>query len=259
MTHKNVATVLTDDTDIITFGSKSMLKMIQLQFIDVLKELFNDFLEMKPDQSLCYSISDMMIIVNKKKYYTCVQNRVNINFKYDVQTIYEFGTSDVINFAVEYDRDSVFQYLKDKANDILRLNEKALIDVFTQDNFIEMCILFGSDYQQKICDMTVGEIFEAYILSDMCIEKCIEYIESKKNIKISIDYIETFNSIKEYYHKASVINPEDIDYNIYKINECELFKYLANYGFPYARVSSSIKLYKNDFNNILYELNKVKT
>jgi hypothetical protein len=250
MTYNDVSTVLTDDTDIMTFGSKSMLKMIQMQFVDTLKELFVEFLNTKPKSDEKYSIYEMMTIVNNRKYSDYIKNRVNIHVKYDLRTIYDFSSKETINFAVEYDKKNVFEYIKNKTNDILIKYHKPIIDEFTQDNFIELCILFGTDYQQKICNMSVNEIFEMYVLCDMNIEKCIEFIKIEKQFNVSEDYLDNFRDIKEYYHRASVIDPNTIDYNIYKPNECELYKYLMGYGFSYTQTTSIIKFYRDKYYNI---------
>lgn len=250
MTHKNVSTVLTDDTDIMTFGSESMLKMIQIHIVDTLRELFTDFLKVIPKSDEKYSIHEMMVIVNNRKYFDCIKNRVNIHIKYDSQTIRDFSSKDIINFAVEYDRKNVFEYIKNKTNDILTKHNRPLIDDFTQDNFIELCILFGTDYQQRICNMPTDEIFEMYILCDMNIEKCVEYVKTTKQIDVPQDYLEKFQYIKEYYHRASVIDPNDIDYNIYKPNEYELHKYLTCYGFSFTQTKSIIKSYKDKYQYI---------
>jgi 5'-3' exonuclease len=249
MTFKKVESVLTDDTDIMTFGSKSMLKMMQLQFVDTVRKLFNEFLATKPNVTEMYSISDMINVVDKN-YSLLIKNKINIEKKYCFDTIKEFSSYDSINFAIEYEKTNILEFLKSKANAILEKNGSKLIDNFTQSNFIDMCILFGSDYQQRICNATTEKIFNMYIMSGFDVVSCVKYVNANFPVKLEDDYLQVFKDIKEYYENATVIEPTTINYQIYRPDENMLFKYMREFKFPHSHIINVINSYKKSFTTL---------
>ena len=252
-----IKTVITDDTDALVFGSRSILRMLPMTMVDSMRKLFSDFIKTSPNPDYEYSIHD--ILERNKIYGNCItnygdiifklQNKLNINIKYSYKTIVKFSDMYAINFAIRYDIDDVLQFLKNRANNILIKNQKNIINEFTKTNFIDMCILFGTDYLPRIANMCVNDVFKHYVMSDFDIVKFVNTLENKH---IPSNYLTTVDDVREYYMNASVIDPNTIDMTIYKPQDNEIYNQLQNSGFSYSFISNNLKNYKYNFSYLVH-------
>lgn len=256
----NIKTVITDDTDALVFGSRSILRMLPMTMVDSIRMLFSNFVKSSPDPKCEYSISDILEknrntndttknMINCNDYVHKLQNKLNIDIKYKYETIVKFSDMSMINFAIRYDIGDVLLFLKARANTILSKNNKTTIDEFTRENFIDMCILFGTDYLPRIASICVNEVFKHYVLSDFDIVKFVDTLENKH---IPLNYLEAVNDVREYYMNASVIDPNTIDMTIYKPQESELYNQLQSSGFSYSFISNNLRNYKYNFSYLAH-------
>ena len=244
-----VKTVITDDTDALVFGSHSILRMLPIYMIDNLRELIANFLSKCPNVEKTYSVNDIINVCgNIEEYYKKFKGRLNMDIKYKYDIIVKFGDMNNINFALCYRIDDILNHLKEKANKILANHGMRSINSFTVKNFVDMCILFGTDYLPRISNMCVNAIFERFIMSEMDTTKFVEGFDC---IQSPDEYLENIEDVRDYYTNASVIEPSTIDMTIYKPSESDIYNQLIASGFSYSFVINNTKIYKNNFNNML--------
>lgn len=270
----NITTVITDDTDALVFGAKSILKMLPMKIVDALRIIFGEFVKyaqiniVRPEEQT-YSIVDITNIIhnniqivahsNLSNAIRNVRNRLNMNFKYEYKTIVKFSNTDQINFAIKYDITDVLMYLKELANKILSKNNKTCINDFSREKFIDMCILYGSDYLPRITELVVKsdvhekqlrniiDIFSHYVLSDCDINK---FINSMTDNAVKEDYANRVNDVREYYLNASVVDPITMDVTLYKPIDTLLYNQLRKANFSHSYVINNMFKYKNNFKQL---------
>ena len=72
-----------------------------------------------------------------------------------------------------------------------------------------MCVLFGTDYLQRLRHFTVNMIFDTFVISNCDL---LEYVKKiSENMKLPENYMESVYDVKYYYANASVIDPTTID------------------------------------------------
>jgi 5'-3' exonuclease len=236
---KIVSTVMTDDTDVLVFGATSILRMLPLTIVNTLRQLFKRFIETHPQTNRKYSISDILNVLHEDLIQCGLDKKICMSYQYNLETIVQFSDRTNINFAIKYDSKNVCEYLLTKANKILLENILCKIDKFTMNNFIDMCIIFGTDYSPRICDMYVEEIFRMFVLANLNVNKLVEELR-QKNILVCDDYLDKYTSVKEYYKNASVIDPRTVDLQLYKQNKEELYNFLRKNGFSQSYATNCI-------------------
>ena len=152
---------------------------------------------------------------------------------------------DILTFGAS----TIYRNLTSYKKDPLQIN---LFDILhkldlTYEQFVELCILFGCDYCDKIKDLSPDTIYK-YYYKNKNIEATLNML-SKNNL-ITSATSENYNLINFYQYKNYFINPPNIDCNNIKFNKCnikELEKLLVDkYG-----------LAKNKIQNKLYYLDKI--
>lgn len=250
----DIKTVITDDTDTLTFGSRAIVRMLPMKMINVLRELFWRFVHSKCTlRETCndlqdYSIEDIANILGDCDTLKQLQNRLDIKKKYSYDKIIKFSDRLNINFAIKYETNIVLEYLMEKANVIRRENNITETKILTHKNFMDMCILFGTDYLHRIPSMTADDIFRTFVIADFDIERFINLNKSKT---IPENYIKLIDDVKDYYTNASVIDPNTIDLSVYKPIDQDIYALLSTYGFTMSHINSSMKLYNSKFSNLL--------
>lgn len=235
-------TVITDDTDALVFGSRSVLRMLPMKTVEILRTSFRKFLDLKPDKTQQYCINDIFGAINNHEALIRMQRKVNTRIMYSYDTISRFCDGCIVNFAVKYDIPTVFEFLKENANKIRCENNMQPITEFTHKNFMEMCILFGTDYQPRILKMHVNEIFKLFVLSDFNINTVIDNT-------FPSNYIEIATNICDYYTNASVIDPTTIDVSLYRPMNEKLYNYLKLFGFSHSFTVNNMNAYNTNYNH----------
>jgi flap endonuclease-1 len=108
------------------------------------------------------------------------------------------------------------------------------------DQFIELCILFGCDYCDRIKDISAEDLYETYIkFKD--INKTLEYLKKNKYMVPEINNIDT---IKEYFKNPPVLN-NITNVNLYKADIEKLEDKLVNeYGLIKSKIINKIHFLK---------------
>jgi hypothetical protein len=238
---QNIDTVITDDTDTLVFGASSITRMLPITIVNILRQLFRRFVCFFPNPNINYSINDIINILNDKNTGEILCGKICMTNKYSFNVITQFSSYGMINFAVKYDLCDILLLLTQKSNNILQTYGLENIKNFTFDKFIDMCILFGTDYSQRICDMTISDIFKQFVLSNFNITKMIQQI-TNKNINIDNNYLLNHNDVKEYYKNASVFDPMTINIEKHIPNQIELYNFLLQLGFSHYYIINHIKL-----------------
>lgn len=121
-----------------------------------------------------------------------------------------------------------------KANQIRLNNNQSPIEEFTHHNFVDYCIMLGTDYtpnnsKSKISGANSTELFELFVLNDLDVEKTCEYVTSHQTgVKISGNFIQNWKQIKEKYLGTPVIHPSGINILMKKPHTEELISFLCD-------------------------------
>jgi hypothetical protein len=175
----------------------------------------------------------MLEIIHREDLITYLSGKMNINYKYSMNDIYKFCDRRNINFAIRYDRDDVFAFLTRKANEILMRNNLPLIGELSQEQFVELCTQFGTDYIKRKSSDTPESIFEYYVI------QMSKHNNNLSEIKVEIQ----LDDIKNYYANASVIDPNTIDMKIYCPQSNELYEFMKQFDFEDGYINHHINKY----------------
>lgn len=246
----NVQTVITDDTDALVFGAKSILRMLPITMVNTLRKLFNNYIETNPNKTQKICIRDIIKHLHEDVRSLDLDQKINLDIQYSFDEIKTFSDMNIINFAISYELNDVNTFLLERANYILDENNLQRIEKFTKDNFIDMCILFGTDYSQRVNDMNIDEIFKNFVLSGLNVETFLDSLGSGHKSR-NKNYIDQYNDVKEYYKNASVIDPRTVDISIKEPIDEELRSFLQSFGFSRYYTSSNLYKYKQNISTIL--------
>ena len=117
-----------------------------------------------------------------------------------------------------------------------------------QEQFIDFCILLGSDYCPGIPNLKPDEILE-YFKKNKNIKDTLELMK-KDNIKIPTDF--NYEETKEYFLNPTVSKVEESDIKIKKPDTEKLIKKLVNeYGFIKNLIKTKLMRLDEYYKNIL--------
>lgn len=136
--------------------------------------------------------------------------------------------------TLEVNKQSIFEKMFITANEILERNGKNPITTFTHENFIDYCIMLGTDYtpesqKAKISGISSSDLFTIYVLNDFNVPQTCEYISQNCiSAKISHNFVHNWTRIKEIYTKTPVIHPENVNVSMRKPRVDKLIEYLCD-------------------------------
>lgn len=259
-----VSVVLTDDTDALVFGAKAILKMLPMKMVNLLRDIFNEFIAtINISHTHKYSIIDILRHLNKTHLAGKISQEIDVYVEYDILTIRNFCDRSLVHFAVRITLDDVLKFLDTKSQQKIRnseLSNKPFRNM-THDDFINLCLLLGTDYSHRIYNASVEKIFEIFVDCDYDMPKIMETISMKAEYnktfdchekKDIIDISENFElhqrikTVRNYYEYASVIDPNRIDMTIYKPNYEIFQKFLEYIGMDHIFVTSIIRKYNRN-------------
>ncbi len=183
------------------------------------------------------------------------------------------GTKIFTNFSskdgkvIEIDRKEILKNLCLRANYILRTHNMPHIECFEHDNFVDFCILMGTDYKKikgtgcRISGINNEQLFEMFVLSGFSIETLIKNIKltCSESVHIPQNFIELWKEIKNIYLESEVINPEDINIYMTTPRENELIKFLCDeHEFDRQFVMNKLKILKKYKTKHNFNLNRCK-
>lgn len=166
------------------------------------------------------------------------------NFSRKSATINIIEQSDILNEMLKV------------INNILLMNNKDIIGRFTENNLIDLSILFGTDYNKSISYVkSIDDIIEIFALNDMNINKVAEYILQNKipDYEIPEDYAKEWAKVREYYTHVEVLEPREIDMAPKMASISEIKRYLSECNFRedvIIRLLTGLKTLRNLYDNI---------
>lgn len=243
--------IITDDTDALVFGANAILKMLNIKTINLLRNVFVTFLQQVNLTTGYYSISDILELLNWSHLKKRIQSELDINYKYPIQKIKDMSDMSTIRFALKISLQDVLEYLKHQANAIHCRKNSSQITEFTHGDFVNMCLLAGTDYSPRVCITSIEHIFQYFV---ECNFNAIEVLESKNTTTLSTDeFKHRINEVSEYYTNATVIDPNSIDMRVYKPHRTELMKLLTKYGIERLFAEQIVRKYEYSFNKLAYD------
>jgi flap endonuclease-1 len=129
--------------------------------------------------------------------------------------------------------------LKKINKSIIEVNLKdILLDIgLSHDQFIDLCIIMGSDYNEPIKGLSYDNIHILY-KEQQNMESFIQFIENENKIfiqnnkkpkyTIPIDFYDNWKNVKEYYTKAQIVDPRDMSIIWEKPNKQKLLDFLCH-------------------------------
>lgn len=136
--------------------------------------------------------------------------------------------------TLEVNKQSILEKMFINANKILEENGESAITAFTHENFIDYCIMLGTDYtpdshKTKISGVPSSELFRIYVLNNFDVAKTCDYIAKNcVGAKISHNFVHNWARIKAIYMGTPVIHPENVNVLMNKPRIEELVEYLCN-------------------------------
>lgn len=166
-----------------------------------------------------------------------------------------YGGTILKNFSlktgrtIELNPTNVLDFLLEEANKIRKDHCMDEFDKLSQDDFINFSILLGTDYCyiHRLERITPNQIFEAFILNDLNIEKTIDFLSKTSVIHISDDFMEYFEKIKNIYTKSKIISPDTIDINRKRSNIKGITDFLHEYDIYNEYINMKIHRNLSDF------------
>lgn len=100
----------------------------------------------------------------------------------------------------------------------------------THDQFIDMCIILGTDYCIGVKNMGAITAYNKFIEYDKSLEKFVDNISRNSKYIIPDNFLEKAKKIKDYYKNVNVLNPSDpaFDYEWKKPNVDGLTRFLID-------------------------------
>jgi len=165
----------------------------------------------------------------------------------------DFSLSDKTTH--ELNKQTIIDQMYIKAIEICDKHNLPHIENFTYLNFVDFCIMLGTDYtpdniKSKISGCSNVELFELFVLNNMCVETVCNYIETKQTkIKVSNGFVNNWRKIRKKYTEYPVIHPSTIDVFMKKPQLEKLIQFLCdknelNRDFVTHKVTGLIKDYK---------------
>lgn len=244
-----IGAIITDDTDALVFGASAILKMLSIKIVNILRDIFYNFCSKQVDTTIKYSIHDVLLILNMEKLEILLVHELDIHEKYSFAKIKQMSDKTTVQFALKIALNDVLECLKERSNIILRELNQSQITEFTKNDFINLCLVAGTDYSRRACTINIEQIFSLFVKCNFNVEKVLQ--NPQVATTLSVDELRTrMEVVYDYYMNASVIDPNSIDMRLYKPNRSELAKLLPKYGFNYGLVDRTVRLFESNFSKL---------
>lgn len=158
------------------------------------------------------------------------------------------------SMMLEYDLENVLTYLHNKANNILfSCNTNGYADVgqidrFTHENLIDLAIVLGTDYCNRISSLTTEQVFTYFVMAKCNIQQYEELILYKNMNElclphiIPMDYVARAGEIRYYYMNACVGDPSTLDLNMFPYDKKSAFAFLCGkFSFDRHYITKKLK------------------
>jgi flap endonuclease-1 len=163
-----------------------------------------------------------------------------------------FGGENIINnydkrtnTFLKFNLCDVKKNMQKKINNYRVYNNLENIDEFTDDNFLDITIIFGTDYNEPFeCTkyMEQEKVIEIFSICDMNIETFVNYCENKFGCPETVcqKFVERLSQVKTYYKTAYVIDPDQIKLEIKEPDKKRIFELLVDEYKFYAIVCENL-------------------
>lgn len=158
--------------------------------------------------------------------------------------------------VLSINRQSILSYCLMKSNEILEQHGLQKISVFTHSNFVDFCVMMGSDYKFsskkiQIIGISNSRIFECFVINNFDIAKTTKYIlENHNDVKISSNFCNGVLSIKNIYENAVVYDPKDINIQMLHPNIRDFVTFCTRHGIDKQFLLSKSNVLLNTLQNI---------
>jgi|SaaInlStandDraft_6_1057023.scaffolds.fasta_scaffold00220_24 flap endonuclease-1 len=142
---------------------------------------------------------------------------------------------DILTFGAK----KIYRNLGSFKKETLEINLDIILEKINlnYEQFIELCILFGCDYCNKIIDCHYNKIFEVYSKY----KNLNETFEFFKNNKYKVNIPSNLMEIKNYFINGPYYEIEN-DFNLKKVDETELINLLVGkYGLIKSKIYNKVK------------------
>jgi hypothetical protein len=116
-------------------------------------------------------------------------------------------------------------FLQSKMEKILAENDMQTDIIFTHENFVDFSIMMGSDYTERIKDITHDQLFETFVLNNMNVPETVTFLRPLADIPDT--FLTEWRQAKTYYMEEMVINPEKINKTLSKPNRDEIINIMC--------------------------------
>lgn len=149
------------------------------------------------------------------------------------------GFSRKTNQINELNLTDILAETKDKINKI-RISYNLEPVEFTDENLVDLSILYGTDYNDPVTENTNIDITELFALNDLSVEAVCNKIIFQKDNRFnnpqnfeqlknkSNKFLAEWQMVRDYYINAKVIDPSTINTEIKKPNICKMTQLLCN-------------------------------
>jgi flap endonuclease-1 len=134
--------------------------------------------------------------------------------------------------TIKIEKDEIIKNCLIKTNEIRTANNLAPINTFTHDDFLNFCILVGTDYTVndklfKLENMSHSELFELCAIYKFNMKDIANHLFDNNKINCVAEFLNSLDKIREIYINPAVINPEDISIIPSDINSDKIISYLC--------------------------------
>ncbi len=170
----------------------------------------------------------------------------------------EFTFKNPNNSTIKIEKEEILKSCLLKANCIREKHGLEILSNFTQENFLDFCILMGTDYTVndklfKIDNITHDELFEICSLNGFDMNFIAESLYTSNKIISTEDFLISLVQIREIYNNSKIIKPENVTIIPDKINIDELVNFLCAKGMDKIFVENEIKSIEMSY----YSLKKI--
>lgn len=221
---KSFYATITDDSDALLFGARKIISNYHGSGNKYAYEIdLEDTLN-----GICESAQKIVLTPSRKYEIDCYDVSEEILESYNkfllpvnlLERLYEYKKTLEKEYKLKLDakmykkKIEIFTRLCKLINNKILEQKTFTIKEFTQDNFIELCILFGTDYCPHINGLNNDILFIIFTLCKFNVEETIESIRESKLAHIPLDFYEDLMKAKTEYKEAKVYNPEKLDLDI---------------------------------------------
>jgi flap endonuclease-1 len=163
-----------------------------------------------------------------------VKNGLAIGVLTEDMDILTFGSNTVYRNLTSYKKDQIQ----------INLDEILTTLDLTYEQFVELCLLFGCDYCDKIKDVSCDIIYKYYHMYKNINDVLIAMNNDKLIKTVNTSELENYKIYKNYFINSPVINIKSIEYKQSNIPQLENIL-VSKYGLVKQKIQNKLKFLAN--------------